>query len=562
MTRNGGWLLVESLAALGATKSFGVPGESYLAVLDALHDTHGRLDYINCRNEGGAAFMAAAYGKLTGSPGICMVTRGPGATNASIGVHTAMQDSAPMILFVGQVGTDMKGREAFQELDYRAVFGSMAKWVAEIDRVDRIPETLSRAWTVAQSGRPGPVVIALPEDMLTTPATAAPLAGPGTISDPVPAPEAMQKLREILASASRPLILYGGCNWQGEGTRPMQRFAEASNIPVVAVFRYQDQFDNNSPVFCGEAGVAMAPSLKRLIGEADVILAVNNRFGENSTDGYTLLDVPQPKQRLIHVHASDIEIGKIYRPELGIQAGPNAFAAALDALQPVKGDWDDWRAEGRRAYEEAFNLPDLPSPVDMGKVCAHLRNILPEDVILTNGAGNFAVWPGRFFRFGPKARHLAPQSGAMGYGLPAAIVAKITYPERTVICFAGDGDFQMTCQEMATAMQANAQLIVLVLNNGIYGTIRAHQERHYPARVSGTTMVNPDFVALAKAYGFHAERVEKTDDFADAFDRALASGTGALLDLNISAEALTPRQTLSQMRDAAIAKRTRTAATG
>lgn len=548
MTRNGGWLLVESLAALGATKSFGVPGESYLAVLDALHDTRGRLDYINCRNEGGAAFMAAAYGKLTGSPGICMVTRGPGATNASIGVHTAMQDSAPMILFVGQVGTDMKGREAFQELDYRAVFGSMAKWVTEIDQVDRIPEILSRAWTVAQSGRPGPVVIALPEDMLTSAVTATPLTGPVTISEPAPALAAMQQLRDILASATRPLILYGGCNWQGNGTAPLQRFAEASDIPVVAVFRYQDQFDNHSSVFCGEAGVAMAPSLKRLIGEADVILAVNNRFGENSTDGYSLLDVPQPKQRLIHVHASDIEIGKIYRPELGIQAGPNAFAAALGALEPVKGDWAEWRTEGRRAYEAAFDLPDLPSPVDMGKVCAHLRGLLPDDAILTNGAGNFAVWPGRFFRFGPKARLLAPQSGAMGYGLPAAVAAKVTYPERTVICFAGDGDFQMTCQELATAMQANAQPIVLVLNNGIYGTIRAHQERHYPARVSGTTMVNPDFVALAKAYDFHAERVEATDDFAAAFERALASKSGALLDLNISPEAITPRMTLGQIR--------------
>ena len=552
--RNGGKLLVECLVSLGARKGFGVPGESYLAVLDALHDTRGKLDYVLCRNEGGAAFMAAAYGKLTGNPGVCFVTRGPGVTNASIGVHTAMQDSAPMLLFVGQVGTDMKGREAFQEIDYKAVFGTMAKWAVEIDQVERIPEIVSRAWTLAISGRPGPVVIALPEDMLTSLTDVAAVSGPVVIAEPHPSPESMGRLREMLASASRPLILYGGCNWKGEGTEPMRRFAEASDIPVVSVFRYQDQFDNNSPVFCGEAGVGMVPSVQKLIREADVILAINNRFGENSTGGYTLLDVPQPKQRLIHVHGSDLEIGKIYRPELAIQAGPNAFAAALGDLEPVKGGWADWRAEGRAAYEAGFKVTDLPSPVDMGKVTAYLRGRLPDDMILTNGAGNFAIWSGRFFKFGRKARLLAPQAGAMGYGLPAAIAAKIVDPERTVVCFAGDGDFQMNCAEMATALQAGAQPIILLLNNGTYGTIRAHQERNYPERVSGTDMVNPDFVALAKAYGFHAERVSATDEFPAAFERALASKTGALLDLEISAEAITPRQTLTQMREAALAK--------
>jgi len=552
--RNGGKLLVECLVSLGARKGFGVPGESYLAVLDALHDTRGKLDYVLCRNEGGAAFMAAAYGKLTGNPGVCFVTRGPGVTNASIGVHTAMQDSAPMLLFVGQVGTDMKGREAFQEIDYKAVFGTMAKWAVEIDQVERIPEIVSRAWTLAISGRPGPVVIALPEDMLTSLTDVAAVSGPIVIAEPHPSPESMVRLREMLAGASRPLILYGGCNWKGEGTEPMRRFAEASDIPVVSVFRYQDQFDNNSPVFCGEAGVGMVPSVQKLIREADVILAINNRFGENSTGGYTLLDVPQPKQRLIHVHGSDLEIGKIYRPELAIQAGPNAFAAALGDLEPVKGGWADWRAEGRAAYEAGFELSDLPSPVDMGKITAYLRDKLPDDMILTNGAGNFAIWSGRFFKFGSKARLLAPQAGAMGYGLPAAIAAKIVDPERTVVCFAGDGDFQMNCAEMATALQAGAQPIILLLNNGTYGTIRAHQERNYPERVSGTDMVNPDFVALAKAYGFHAERVSATDEFPAAFERALASKTGALLDLEISPEAITPRQTLTQMREAALAK--------
>ena len=553
--RNGGELLVESLIGLGASKSFGVPGESYLAVLDALHDTRGRLDYILCRHEGGAAFMAAAYGKLTGRPGICFVTRGPGATNASIGVHTAMQDSVPMLLFVGQVGTDMKGREAFQELDYRAVFGSMAKWAVEIDAVERIPEILARAWSTALSGRPGPVVIALPEDMLTARCDAAPLDAPAPVLPPHPAPQAVTRARAILAEAARPLILYGGANWSGEGRAALQDFAEGSDIPVVSVFRYQDQFDNHSPVFCGEAGVGMVPAVKDLIAGADVILALNTRFGENATDGYRLLSVPSPAQRLIHVHASAAEIGKIYRPELGVNAGHDGFALELARGGPVAGGWADWRARARAAYEAGFDLPDQPSPVDMGKVTAHLRAVLPEDVILTNGAGNFAVWPNKFFRFGPRARLLAPQAGAMGYGVPAAIAAKIVHPDRTVVCFAGDGDFQMTGAELASAVQAGAAPIVLVLNNGIYGTIRAHQERHYPARVSGTEMVNPDFAALARAYGMHGERVERTEDFAAAFARALDAPRGAVLDLAVSAEALTPRQSLSQMRAAALAAR-------
>jgi acetolactate synthase-1/2/3 large subunit len=548
--QNGGQLLVQSLVALGATRAFGVPGESYLAVLDALHDTGGQLDFTLCRNEGGAAFMAAAWGKLTGSPGICMVTRGPGVTNASIGIHTAMQDSAPMIIFVGQVGTDMQGREAFQEIDYRAVFGTMAKWATEITHVDRIPEVLSRAWITALSGRPGPVVIALPEDMLTTLTDTAPLTTAVTIREPAPDAATMADTLALLRASQRPLILLGGCNWTDAGRQAMQAFAEASDIPTIAAFRFQDRFDNHSPVYAGEAGVGMPPHVRKLILEADTILALNIRFGEMTTDAYTLLDVPVPKQRLIHVHPSDREIGKIYQPILGIQAGPNAFAAALS---PVSGSWAAWRETARAGYEASFDAPAQPSPVDMVAVTAHLRTILPDDVILTNGAGNFTVWPNKFFKFGRKARLLAPQSGAMGYGLPAAIAAKVAYPERTVVCFAGDGDFQMNCQELGTAMQAGTQPIVLILNNGTYGTIRAHQERNYPARVSGTDLENPDFSALARAYGFHAERVDTTADFPAAFARALASKTGAVLDLNISAEAITPRMTLSQMRANALA---------
>ena len=548
--RNGGQLLVESLVSLGARKGFGVPGESYLAVLDALHDTQGRLDFVLCRNEGGAAFMAAAWGKLMGQPGLCFVTRGPGVTNASIGIHTAMQDSVPMIIFVGQVGTDMKGREAFQEIDYRAVFGTMAKWATEIDDVGRIPEILARAWVTATTGRPGPVVIALPEDMLTSLTDAAPLTGPARIAEAAPDAATVADALGLLQGAQRPLILIGGCNWTEAGQTALQGFAEASDIPVVAAFRYQDQFDNHSPVYAGEAGVGMPAHVKRLIREADVILAINTRFGEMTTDGYTLLSVPVPSQTLIHVHGSDREIGKVYQPALGIQAGPNAFAASL---RPVSGVWTAWRAQARAEWEAGFDLPPQPSPVDMGLVSAHLRAILPEDAILTNGAGNFTVWPNKFYKFGRKARLLAPQSGAMGYGVPAAVAAKVAFPDRTVVCFAGDGDFQMNCQELGTAMQAGAQPIILILNNGIYGTIRAHQERNYPARVSGTTLANPDFTGLAKAYGFHAERVERTEDFPAAFARARASRSGAVLDLNISPEALTPRQTLSQMRAAALA---------
>lgn len=548
--RNGGQLLVESLIALGASKSFGVPGESYLAVLDALHDAQGTLDFVLCRNEGGASFMAAAYGKLTGTPGLCFVTRGPGATNASIGVHTAMQDSAPMLLFIGQVGTDMIGREAFQEIDYRAMFGTVAKGATQIDQVERIPEILARAWTVATTGRPGPVVIALPEDMLTSLSAVAPLTAPANISAPAPQIAAIDEAHKLLQAAQKPVILMGGTNWSDEGRAALEAFALNSDIPVVAAFRYMDQFDNASSAFVGEAGVGMLPHVKALLRDADLIVAINVRFGEMTTDGYTLLDVPVPQQKLIHVHPSDAEIGKIYIPTLGIHACPSSFAKAL---KPVKGQWDAWRSAARDAYLASFDAPAQPSPVDMVTVMEYLRNRLPEDVVLTNGAGNFTVWPNKFFKFGPKARLLAPQSGAMGYGVPAAVAAKVAEPQRMVVCFAGDGDFQMNCQELGSAMQAGAQPIILILNNGIYGTIRAHQEKHYPGRVSGTTMENPDFVALAKSYNFHAERVEKTEDFEAAFERAAASLTGAVLDLNISPEALTPRQTLSQMRAAAFA---------
>jgi len=552
--RSGGKILVECLLALGARHSFGVPGESYLAVLDALYDTKGALDFTLCRNEGGAAFMAAAYGKLAGAPGICFVTRGPGATNASIGVHTAMQDSVPMLLFVGQVGTDMKGREAFQEVDYRAVYGTMAKWVTEIDDVDRLPEIISRAWVTATTGRPGPVVIALPEDMLTDTSDVRALAGLVSVQEGAPTSETVAMVLAELEGAERPLVMIGGSGWQDQGIQAIQNAAQKSDLPVLAGFRFQDLYDNHLPTYVGDAGVGMTAATKDLIRNADVILAINLRFGEMTTDGYTLLNVPCPAQKLIHVHSSDRELGKVYVPDLAIHAGPNAFCVALERqieAEELSESRKGWRAKARADYEAAFDLPDLDSPVDMGKVTAFLRNRLPSDAVLTNGAGNFTVWPNKFFKFGPDQRLLAPQSGAMGYGLPAAIAAKVADPDRTVVCFAGDGDFQMNCQELGTAMQADAMPIILILNNGIYGTIRMHQERNYPERISGTSLENPDFVLMAKSYGFHAEYVEKTEDFEAAFERAMASDCGAVLELNISPEALTPRQTLSQMREIA-----------
>ena len=545
--QNGGKVLVQSLVNLGATKAFGVPGESYLPVLDALYDTQGALDFILCRNEGGAAYMAAAYGKLTGQPGICMVTRGPGATNASVGIHTAHQDSTPMIIFVGQVGTDLKEREAFQEVDYRAFFGPLAKWATEIEDTDRIPEIMARAWKTATSGRPGPVVVALPEDVLSGLTDVAPLSGLRALEEPAPTAASLAELRERLESAERPLIMMGGTGWTSDAKAKVQAFAEAANIPVVTAARFLDCFDNFSPVFVGEAGVGMPAHVQRLVREADTILALNIRFGEMTTHAYTLFDSPEPKQDIIHVHASSGELGKIYAPVLGIQAGPNAMADVLPAVDR-SGASLAWLLQAQDEYAAFFKVPAQPSPVDMAAVMAHLRERLPDDVIMTHGAGNFTVWPNKYFQYGTKARLLGPQSGSMGYGVPAAIAAKVAEPEKTVICFAGDGDFQMNCQELATAKQANAQPIILILNNGIYGTIRAHQERDFPGRVSGTSMESPDFSMLAQSYGFHGERVTRTEDFAAAFERAMASPTGAVLDLEIAAEAITPAKTLSQIR--------------
>ena len=483
--RNGGRLLVECLSGLGARKSFGVPGESYLAVLDALYDMQGTLDFVLCRNEGGAAFMAAAYGKLTGSPGICFVTRGPGATNASIGVHTAMQDSAPLLLFVGQVGRDMRDREAFQEIDYRAYFGTVAKFAKEIDAANRIPEIVSRAWTAAVSGRPGPVVIALPEDVLSEETDAAPVTKPVKVEEPAPSATTINSICASLRAARRPLILYGGGGWTPAGRSALQAFAETSDLPVLAAFRYQDLYDNHSETYVGDAGVGMLPATRALIKSADLILAINIRFGEMTTDGYQLLEVPDPVQTLIHVHVSDRELGKIYRPAIACHAGAERLCGGASkgrGFGTLGRDAGQGTARLSRLFRSA--CPTEPGRhgsshgLAQGPTTGGRRSNQRRRELHRMAKQILQVWPW------PGASWHRNQ-GAMGYGLPAAIAAKVAEPDRTVICFAGDGDFQMNCQELGTAMQAGAQPIILILNNGIYGTIRMHQERTYPGACFG-----------------------------------------------------------------------------
>ena len=547
----GGSLLMDCLIGLGAQKGFGVPGESYLAVLDAMYDQSDKFQLILCRHEGGAAYMAEAWGKLTGTPGICFVTRGPGATNASIGIHTAMQNSSPMLVFVGQVGTDMKGREAFQEIDYCQFFGSVVKWVCEIDDANRIPELMARAWTTALSGRPGPVIVALPENMLRA-AVTQPACGPVRVAEPALSDAQKQELQACLQASKRPLVLYGGSGWTKTAARQLETFAATNHVPLVAAFRFHDICDNHHPCFVGDAGVGMLGYIKTLLRDADTIIAVNIRFGEMTTDGYDLFDLPKMSAQLVHSHASDAELGKVYIADLPLQAGPNAMADALSEITLVEDEnRQTWCADAKASYEASFNISPQPGALDMGAVLAHIRGVLPKDAIITNGAGNFATWPSKFIKYNKDMRLLAPQSGAMGYGLPAALAAKAFDPDRFVLCFAGDGDFQMNCAELGTAMQAGLNPIVLIVNNASYGTIRMHQERNYPHRVSGTDLQNPDFVGLAKSYGFYGERVEKTDQFAGAFERALQSKTGAILDLVVATEAITPRQSIADLRKAA-----------
>ncbi|HEY8067841.1 MAG TPA: thiamine pyrophosphate-binding protein [Burkholderiales bacterium] len=551
-TRHGGRILADALVGHGARLAFGVPGESFLPVLDGLHDLQDQLKFVICRQEGGAAYMAEASAKLSGRPGLLFVTRGPGATNGSVGVHTAFQDSTPMIVFVGQVGNDFVEREAFQEVDYRRMYGPLTKWVAQIDRAERIPEYVSHAFHVATSGRPGPVLLALPEDMLFSEAA---VADAPRFRTPraAPSPSDMKELERLLAGAKRPFVLLGGGGWTGQATAGLQAWAEAAGIPVGCGFRCQDYFDNRHPNYAGDVGIGVSPKLAQRVKEADVLLVIGERLGEMTTSAYTLLESPVPKQALIHVQSGAEELGRVYQAVLPVNANYEEFVSALSKIKTPS-----WKEQAHAAHADylAWNNPiAMPGALHYGEVIAWLSQHLPADAIVTNGAGNFASWLHRHFQYKQWRTQLAPTSGSMGYSVPAAVAAKIAEPQRTVVALAGDGEFLMNGQEFATAMQYGAAIVVLVVNNGMYGTIRMHQEREYPGRVSGTALSNPDFAAYARAFGGHGETVERTADFAPAFQRALASGKPAIVELKIDPEAITPSATLSGLRAAALKNR-------
>ena len=549
-TRSGGQILVDQLKIHGVDHAFCVPGESYLAVLDALHDARNQIKLITCRQEGGAAFMAEAYGKLTGRPGICFVTRGPGATNASIGVHTAFQDSSPMILFIGQVARDQVEREAFQEVDFRRMFGPMAKWVAQIDDAARIPELVSQAFHRAVAGRPGPVVIALPEDMLTDHAEAEDVA-PYKIVQPYPGVADLEAMRGLLSHARQPLMILGGGGWTAAAVDNIRMFAEANHLPVGTSFRCQDLFDNSHPNYAGHVGIGIDPALGERVKNADLLLVVGARLGEMTTSGYTLLDSPVPRQKLVHVSPAADELGRVFQPELGIVSAPVPFARALAALPKVEAPaWKGAAAEARADFDAWTGRREIPGKVQMWDVVDYLNKHAP-DAIYTNGAGNFATWLHRFHRYSSFRSQLGPTSGAMGYGVPAAIAAKIARPERTVVCFSGDGDFLMCGQELATAVQYDVPVVIVIVNNGMYGTIRMHQEKHYPGRVVGTDLRNPHFAAYARAFGAVGEIVEETAQFGPAFERIVASGKPGIIDIHLDPQAITPNTTLDKLRAAA-----------
>jgi acetolactate synthase-1/2/3 large subunit len=549
--RPGGQILIDQLVIQGVKHIFCVPGESYLAALDAMYDAP--LSVTICRQEGGAAMMAEAHGKLTGQPGICFVTRGPGATNASPGVHVASQDSTPMILFVGQVGRDMRGREAFQELDYGAVFGSMVKWAAEIDSVERIPEYISRAFHVAMSGRPGPVVLALPEDVLSGVATCTDAAAV-KISESMPRPADIEQMERMLAEAKRPVLIVGGSRWDANATAQLVEFATQRDLPVCVSFRRQSLFPGSHSNYIGETGAGSNPVLVKSLRETDLVLLLGTRFSELPSQGYTVLNVPRPRQKLIHVHSGPEELGRIYQADLALNVTPRSFLQAASDSSPAPFEERKGYIAGLRQNYLAWC--DTPTEVagrfNFGKALLALRASLPSAVTITTGAGNYAAWVNRFFQFQALGKLVAPTSGSMGYGVPAAVGALRLDPTRLVIAFAGDGCFLMNGQEFATAVQYGLPLIVIVIDNSCFGTIRMHQEANYPARVVGTSLQNPDFAAYAVAFGGYGERVENTEDFLPAFERALASGKPAILHCLLDIEALTPSQSLTAIRTAAL----------
>jgi acetolactate synthase I/II/III large subunit len=559
MTQIAGHLIVECLVAQGVTHAFGVPGESYLAVLDGFHAYRDKIKFIINRQEGGAAYMAEAQGKLTGRPGVCFVTRGPGATNASIGVHTAFQDSTPMVLFVGDVASDQRDREAFQEVDYGSFFGpstkGMAKRVERIDEADRIPEYVARAFAMAMNGRPGPVVLVLPEDMLTKETAARPTPR----VEPVQAwcgPEALRDLREMLLQAKKPFVIAGGGGWTPQAARALQRFSENWKLPVGNAFRFQDTFDNHHPLYAGDVGIGINPKLGARVKEADLIIAIGPRLGEMTTSGYTLLTPPKAKQKLVHIHASAEELNRVYQADLAVNASMNTAALSLESIAaPADVPWSAWTEAAHADYEANLVPQKLPGEIDMPAIVGVLKKHLPEDAVLTNGAGNFASWVHRFFKHHGLAKglktQLAPTVGAMGYGVPAGIAANIV-SGRTAFTIAGDGDFLMNGQELATAAQYGAKSIIVLLNNGTFGTIRMHQEREYPGNVSGSDLANPDFSALARAYGWAGVRITKTEQFEPEFVAALERKQGTLIEVMIDADVITTRGTLSAIREAAL----------
>jgi acetolactate synthase-1/2/3 large subunit len=559
MEQPAGHLLVECLVAQGVTHAFGVPGESFLAVLDGFHQYRDRIRFIINRQEGGAAFMAEAVGKMGDRPGVCFVTRGPGATNASIGVHTAFQDSTPMVLFVGDVASDQRDREAFQEVDYASFFGpstkGMAKRVERIDDPDRMPEYVARAFATAMNGRPGPVVLVLPEDMLVKATAARPLPRVEAVeawSDP----GALRQLRELLLASRKPFVIAGGGGWTPQAAQALQRFAENWKLPVGNAFRFQDTFDNHHALYAGDVGIGINPKLAARVKEADLVLAIGPRLGEMTTSGYTLLKPPKAAQKLVHIHASAEELNRVYHADLAINATMNAAARSLEVLTaPPEVPWGAWTEAAHADYEANLVPQALPGDIDMPAIVAVLTKHLPADAVLTNGAGNFASWVHRFFRHHGLAKghktQLAPTVGAMGYGVPAGIAANIV-SGRTAFTIAGDGDFLMNGQELATAVQEGAKSIIVLLNNGMFGTIRMHQEREYPGRVHGTALANPDFAALARAYGYAGVRITRTEQFEAEFVAALERGQGTLIEVMLDPEVITTRGTLSAIRQAAL----------
>lgn len=560
-TQIAGHLLVECLVAQGVTHAFGVPGESYLAVLDGFHAYRDQIRFVINRQEGGAAFMAEAQGKLTGRPGVCFVTRGPGATNASIGVHTAFQDSTPMVLFVGDVASDMRDREAFQEVDYGAFFGpstkGFAKRVERIDDARRIPEYVARAFATAMNGRPGPVVLVLPEDMLVQEVSAAPLPR----IEPAQAwsdPGALRTLRELLLKSERPLVIAGGGGWTPQAAQALQRFAENWKLPVANAFRFQDTFDNFHPQYAGDVGIAPNPKLAQRVQDSDLIIAIGPRLGEMTTGGYTLLQAPRTEQTLVHIHASAEELNRVYQADLAINATMNAAARSLEVLTaPPTVAWEAWTQACHADYLANLQPQALPGDIDMPAIIGLLQQHLPADTVVTNGAGNFASWVHRYWRFQGIAKgaktQLAPTNGAMGYGVPAGIAASIL-TGRTAFTIAGDGDFLMNGQELATAMQHGGKSIIVLLNNGMYGTIRMHQEREYPQHVSGSQLSNPDFAALARAYGYAGVRITRTAEFEAELKAAVARPQGTLIEVMLDPEVITTRGTLNAITQAALAR--------